>query len=178
VPGPIDEIVELARAALSDITAQLLAGEVSLPYWQRECAGIITRHFGAAYIAGLGHQPTDEEWREMGRELNRQLMYLRQFADAIKAGGLSDAQVAARIVMYADRLRGITNQGVVDALGLHLPQVPGDGNTECLTNCLCSLDIKMGKTEAEVTWVLDGGEHCPDCVRLASEWNPLIVPLQ
>jgi len=43
------------------------------------------------------------------------------------------------------------------------------------TNCQCHLEIDETDEEWQVTWVLGAAEHCPDCVRLASNWTPLKV---
>lgn len=175
MPGPIDEIIGLAREAMGEVTAQLIAGRISPAYWQRECQNIIRRHIWASYATGLGREPTREEERALGRELNRQYRYLRDFTGEVKAEKLSDEQTAHRIGMYADRLKGINNQGENDALDLRLPQVPGDGRTRCLTNCKCYLDIRRTETGHDVYWRLTPAEHCEDCVRLSEQWNPLKI---
>ncbi len=178
MPGPINEIIELLREDLAHQTARLVAGEISLARWQRECGLLIGQHTNASWMAGSGRVATAIEQREIYRETNRQLGYLRRFAEEIRAGNLSEAQIAARINMYADRMRGFYGQGQEALEGVHLPQVPGDGQTQCLTNCRCHLEFKPGEQDftTEVYWRMDeAAEHCPDCVRLAGQWNPLVV---
>jgi hypothetical protein len=174
--GPIDGVIALMRQDLAGFTSQLIADQMSIAAWQRECGLVLRRYTLASYMAGAdGTLPTKAMERELGRELNRQLGYLRRFAEEIRAGKQSDAQIAMRIGMYADRMRGVANDAESKAYGVDLPFVPGDGSTQCRTSCACSIDYQEEDGETVAYWKLGVAEHCPDCFALAdlphTEWQ-------
>jgi len=183
VPGGIDDLIQSVRDALGQHTARLIGGELSVAQWQRECENELRRNIYASYTMGLGRMPTREEEREIQRMLNGQMAYLRGFAEDYRAGRISDEQALVRIGMYADRLRGFEEQGLIDGLGVDLPQVPGDCGTRCLTNCKCHLEFEEDERRRgrgyeavlNVYWVLGDAEHCDDCVKLSQKWNPKVV---
>lgn len=125
---------------------------------------IATAHSAATYAAikeRTGIMPkglSRAERNDLKARVAEQLKYYDRFAE--QAGDMSDAAVAARAQMYAGAVRG-TYYG---ARYPGLSQYPGDGNTKCLTNCLCSLDER----DDGIHWVLDGGEHCSDCEAMAA----------
>jgi len=131
---------------------------------------IATAHSAATYAAikeRTGIMPkglSRAERNDLKARVAEQLKYYDRFA--AQAGDMSDAAVAARAQMYAGAVRG-TYYG---ARYPSLTQVPGDGNTKCLTNCLCSLDER----DDGIYWILDGGEHCADCEAMA-EGSPYNV---
>lgn len=148
----IDQLIASVKEDLGDVTSRLLADEMTPAAWRRECELILRRNVYTAYGIGQGETLTAAQERTVREELNRQIGYLRGFYDDIKAGKLSDEQIAARIGMYADRLRGIEQQGEIDMLGLDLPQVPGDGGTQCL--CLTSPEARV--------WTAQGWQQLVD----------------
>ncbi len=125
---------------------------------------IATAHAAATYAAikeRTGVMPkglSRAERNDLKARVAGQLKYYDKFAE--QAGDMSEAGVGARAQMYAGAVRG-TYYG---ARYPGLSQYPGDGNTQCLTNCLCDLDER----EDGVHWVLDGGEHCDDCEAMAA----------
>lgn len=125
---------------------------------------IATAHSAATYAAikeRTGIMPkglSRAERNDLKARVAEQITYYDRFAE--QAGDMSEAAVAARAQMYAGAVRG-TYYG---ARYPGLNQYPGDGNTQCLTNCLCSLDER----DDGIHWVLDGGEHCDDCETMAA----------
>lgn len=125
---------------------------------------IATAHSAATYAAikdRTGVMPkglSRAERNDLKARVSEQLKYYDRFA--AQAGDMSDTAVAARAQMYAGAVRG-TYYG---ARYPGLNQYPGDGNTKCLTNCLCSLDER----DDGIHWILDGGEHCDDCIAMTA----------
>jgi hypothetical protein len=125
---------------------------------------IATAHSAATYAAikeRTGVMPkglSRAERNDLKARVAEQLKYYDRFA--AQAGDMSEAGVGARAAMYAGAVRG-TYYG---ARYPGLNQYPGDGNTTCLTNCLCDLDER----DDGIHWVLDGGEHCDDCEAMAA----------
>ena len=137
----VDQLINAVKEDLGAITSRLIGGEITPASWRRECELVLRRNVYTAYAVGRAAPLTPAEERMVRQELNRQIGYLQGFYEDVKAGKLSDEQIMARIGMYADRLRGIEQQGEIDDLGLDLPQVPGDGQTQCL--CLTSPEARV-----------------------------------
>ena len=57
------------------------------------------------------------------------------FAEEIAAGQMSVAQVNRRALMYVDAATQSYEQGQAAQVGVTMPAYPGDGTSECLTNC-------------------------------------------
>lgn len=125
---------------------------------------IATAHLAATYAAiqeRTGVLPkglSRAERADVKAAVATQLKYHDAFA--VQAGEMSDAAVAARTQLYAGAIRGTFNNARFPGLS----QVPGDGQTQCRTNCLCSLEEK----DDGIYWVVDGGEHCADCEAMAA----------
>ena len=146
---------------MSTVLDKLIArasGEMKRPGRDMRKA-IATAHSAATYAAikeRTGIMPkglSRAERNDLKARVAEQLKYYDRFA--AQAGDMSDAAVAARAGMYASAVKGTY-------YGQRYPgltQVPGDGQTSCLTRCLCSLDER----DDGIHWVLDGGEHCEDC---------------
>ncbi len=151
---------------MSIILDKLIArasGEMKKPSRDMRKA-IATAHSAATYAAikeRTGVMPkglSRAERNDLKARVAEQLKYYDRFAE--QAGDMSDAAVAARAGMYAGAVRGTYYGQRYPGLS----QVPGDGSTKCLTNCLCSLDER----DDGIYWTLDGGEHCGDCEAMAA----------
>lgn len=106
----------LALVAIQDATQRLADGG-SVQAWQRAMEQILARAHTAASIAGIaeraGVPPNDKLFRGLSRAeradikaaVAAQLEYLSGFVDAVKAGQLSPAQIAARAALYAGATR-------------------------------------------------------------------------
>jgi len=125
---------------------------------------IATAHAAATYAAikeRTGVMPKGLSKAERGdlkAAVAAQLQYYDAFA--AQAGEMSDAAIAARAGMYAGAIRGTFNNARYPGLS----QVPGDGQTQCLTNCVCSLDER----DDGIHWILNAGESCDDCEAMAA----------
>lgn len=125
---------------------------------------IATAHSAAFYAASkerTGVMPkglSRAERADLKAAVAAQLKYYDTFA--AQAGEMSDAAVAARAQMYAGAVRGTFYGARYPGLN----QYPGDGNTKCLTNCLCSLDEK----DDGIHWELSPVENCEDCQAMAA----------
>lgn len=125
----------------------------------------------AALGKGGWDQMTPADWGRVGGDLADQFAYLQRFADEIAVGNLTEGQITTRLGMYAEATKEAywdTWQSTADVTANpdlpELTQTPGDGQTQCLTNCNCSLSAEADG----VHWNLHDGEHCPDCQALAA----------
>ena len=182
VPG-LDEFLGFVKKQLGSATARMIGGALTPSDWFKECQEILQRNIYASYSMGLGRLPTAAEERTIAAMFNEQREYLRNFYEEWQSGALSEEQALMRIGMYGDRMRGFVEEGLVDGLGVDLPQVPGDGGTRCLANCKCHLEFEQSERRRgrgyeavlNVYWVLGDAEHCDDCVKLSQKWNPKVV---
>jgi hypothetical protein len=125
---------------------------------------IATAHT-AAYYAALKERTgvlpkglSKIERGELKARVAEQLKYYDKFAAQV--GDLSEGSIGPRAAMYAKAIRGTYGQARYPGL----KQYPGDGQTQCLTNCLCSLDEK----DDGIHWTLNAGESCSDCEAMAA----------
>lgn len=134
--------------------------------------------YSAAYMAARGgrNAMTQSDWGALGQMLRKQYEFLNEFAAEVAAGQLSEAQIAARAMMYFHSSTQAYYRGMQSVSGVILPAHPGDGSTPCRTNCKCRWSIRETPTEFQATWHLGPTEHCPVCVERATNWAPLVIP--
>jgi hypothetical protein len=180
MPAP-DRIAALLARDIAAITRALLDGG-TVANWERRMLEAIARGHAAAAIAGTterlgveaGSKLLNErnlsraERDEIKRAVAGQVPYLRAFAADIAAGRLSDAQIAARAGLYAGATRA--TYGKARWYGAGLPAMPGDGSTECLTQCGCAWVLRDGA----YYWERGKGDSCPTCVSREARWRPWI----
>ena len=153
-------------------------GQLSPDAWQAEMARLLMAGGLASYAEGRGvpvGQLAPRTRAEIARYLSGQVDYLNKVADEIEAQGWQPAY-EARAQMYGRALRALYEQGAT--FGLPLPAQPGDGSTECLSNCRCRwrVDwIDRENLDADAYWVMGQAEHCPTCRDRAERWAPLRI---
>lgn len=169
------------KVRVNELAAQLAKGQIDILKWQIEMRQAMREAWTLQLVAGAGGDKSkidSAEYLKLGTRLKQQYDYLERFAADITAKNLSQAQIAVRSRMYVDAARAIYWQQIT---GLDLPAYPGDGSTPCLTACKCSWEIKYirdstGKIIGAIAkWVLGRAEHCPVCVKRASDWAALRV---
>lgn len=134
---------------IENITERFLDGKIDLATWQqRMAAELKDAHIVNACIGRGGRaQMTFSDWGRVGARLREQYRYLNRFAEEIKNGLLSNAQISQRALMYARSARISYYDGLTSA-----------------------------KAMAEFTEeqrVLGYAEHCTDCPDLAGYWAPI-----
>lgn len=172
-----------------DLARQLRAGELSVAEWELAMRDEVRDlHVGATVIGRGGDRRSVSfsEWGRTGAYVKQQYRYLHGFAQKLERSAMdamtgqrdfaSQAYIRWRSSLYAGGGKAAYYRGKY--LGM-LPQVPGDGQTRCLSNCKCYLTFEEGNYPwvVHVTWHLTPAEHCPDCLRLAAEWNPYVLEL-
>ncbi len=172
-----DEFLADRKAAIGEATARLVAGEATVADWLlalREAVADLTL---GEYAFGRGgrNAMADADYEAVAQALHGQLGYLQSFAESVRAGDLTARQIAARGALYASAARQAFERGKAASWGLTLEQLPGDGQTRCMANCRCTVEISDNDTEWRVRWVLHAAESCEDCIAMARKWNPLVV---
>lgn len=88
--------------------------------------------------------------------------------DAARQQAVSDLVtklVNARIPLYVNAMAG---QFERSRARFTISMWPGSGDTDCITNCKCSLDWGEDEQGPFVIWKLGAAEHCRDCPDLAA----------
>jgi hypothetical protein len=140
--------------------------------WHNRMAGLIAEHHAAAYFAATRRTDLDAAGRALlTRQIGEQIDYLNGFTDDILAGRYRDSPAAlrARAALYAGSIRATYAHARWGAWDL--PFVPGDGSSECLGNCTCSIQVRdEGDGFGVLIWTLGGTErHCATCPGRAGE---------
>jgi len=164
---------------IAGLAADMAAGEMSTSSWVFGMRGEIKKTYINQYLLAKGGRQnmTQADWGRLGGMLKNQYGYLDKFAQDINAGKMTEAQIKARSQLYINSGRQAYERGRVAALGMpSLPAYPGDGSTQCLTNCQCHWEITEAETEWLAYWTLGAAEHCPDCVQRAQDWAPYRMP--
>lgn len=178
-----DRIAALLARDIAAITRELLDGG-AVANWERRMVEAIARGHAAAAIAGeaergivgrgraalakwLGERALPKATQdEIKRAVAGQAPYLRNFAADVAAGRLSDAQIAARAGLYAGATRA--TWGKARWSGAGLPAMPGDGSSECLTQCGCAWAYRDGA----YYWERGKNDSCPTCISREARWRP------
>jgi hypothetical protein len=164
------------KATLADLTLRYDAGEINFKQFQDTAKLIIKDTYIDLYAMGAGgrNNMTQRDWGRIGAMLKEQYKYLRDMMGQIARGEISARQAIARFAMYINSANEALWKGITRDLPFTLPAYPGDGSTECLTNCRCEWNIIEIPGEGyDCYWVVDHeAENCDDCLRRGSEWRP------
>ena len=169
---------KLEKGDTDRLVERLFSGEINHQQWTLEARQEIKKSFIAQYVYAHGgpQSMTQADWGRIGAMVKPQYAFLRNFEQDLIDGKLSEAQAKARLRMYTKASRQAFEQGRAYAQGLpRLPAYPGDGSTQCLSNCACHWDIDEQPTEWLAVWTLGAAEHCPDCLQRADDWAPYRV---
>lgn len=138
------------KAELLSKTDRLLAGKIDLASWQTQMAKEIRDAWRVNAILGKGgyENMTQADWGRLGGRLRAEYARLNKFAQDIKDGKLSDAQIRARITQYSQGPRVAFN----DALQAAKKDAAYDLSRR----------------------YLGPAEHCEDCIAYAAMgWRPI-----
>lgn len=166
------------KAGIIDTLSKgLMAGDISIQEWVLGFRRTLKQSYIQQYLLGRGGRNvmTQADWGRLGGILQRQYGFMQNFAKDIIDGKLSPAQVNARMKLYFESSTQAFERAKVAAIGLTLPQYPGDGRTQCRSNCKCEWDIHETEATWECYWRLNPAEHCDDCLNNAATYNPYVV---
>ncbi len=180
------DLVELRDLVSDGVTARLLAhlesmfaGDITIQRWILDMRRELEDGYVVEYALGKGgaKRLNAEDYAALGGMLLTQYIALQNFGQQLAQGQVSTGQASNRTSMYGESTTAPFEVGWVAAWGVPtLPQYPGDGNTQCGTNCRCHWRIEETETEWLCTWILDpGAEHCDDCTGNAAVWSPLVI---
>lgn len=162
------------------LTGRLASRELGVGEWEIEMRRIVKDAFGSAYLLSRGgrNAMTQTDWGRVGGLVARQYRYLNQYAQEIAGAGVTRNRALSRSQLYVQAATQSYMRGLL-ATFTDLPRlerVPGDGGSQCLTNCRCVLEVNETDAGWEVYWLDLGDEReCGDCRELATTWAPLQV---
>lgn len=110
-PVVVDQIrerrIEQVKTDLDTIGQLLVDGKISLDTWQDETARALRKlHIEQAILArGGSDRMTKADYLAVGRNLKEEYKYLRNFAQELADGKITEAEFKARLKLYAGRSR-------------------------------------------------------------------------
>lgn len=173
-----DSLAEALRDDAAELAQKLAAGDLTVQEWVLAMRNLLEQAYLEQYALGKGgtNNLFAADLATLGLMLDAQYRYLQNFAEKVAAGELSAEQTAARAQLYMSSSTQAFERGNGAARGLPvLPQYPGDGRTQCRTNCKCNWRIVEYEDRWECFWELNPAEHCKDCVENSRRWKPLVL---
>jgi len=168
------------KRILAQLTQARIDERISTDKWQHAVGQTLSQYHLAAYAHGANidlRQLTPEDHNLVQAVIDNQLKYLDGYATAWNQGRYNDRGEVAlhRSEMYAAATIGTWWMG--KTRGWPLPAWPGDGTTQCKTNCNCSwrIDVLEGEGNANAYWLLGGSDHCQTCSQRAEDWAPIQI---
>ena len=174
-----DAFIAQSKVRTNALAAQIANGDITLQQWQMGMREVIKDTYINEYMLGAGgrNAMTQSDWGRVGQMVREQYEYVDRFARDIADGRYTEAGIAARARMYPESASQAYERGNTESRGMpQLPAYPGDGSTQCLSNCKCRWLIKETDDAWECTWKISPAENCPDCLDRAQRWAPLMVP--
>lgn len=171
-----DAFVASQEQFVTDLAASLADG-MMLRRWEAEMWDRIKIAYDAEFLAGRGGRNaiTNADRSAMARMLKKQRGFLRNFANDIAGGEMTEAAIANRSKLYVRSARQAFERGKARAWGIRLPAYPADGSSECMANDRCSWEIVDRPTKVDAYWRLSVAEHCSTCIDRASRWSPYTI---
>lgn len=165
----------VASDELAGLFRRFKAGTLSASELSSRARSIIRDNHTIAYAIGKGGRlnMAFADWGRLGYDIRQQYTYLDRFLGELDE--LSIEQILARSDLYFGAMRASYFRGRSADYNIVLPAYPGDGTTQCLTNCRCSWRIVSEENRTLAYWTLGAAEHCTDCVARSTLWSPYVV---
>lgn len=177
--GLRDQFTDAMKGRTDGLVSRVAGGDLTAQQWSLEMRKTIKQSYIDQYVLARGGRQnmTQRDWGIVGNMTRRQYEYLQGFERDLRDGKLSEGQAQVRARLYIESSTQAYERGISEGLGMpRLPAYPGDGQTQCRTNCRCHWQIEDMGDEWACTWTLGAAEHCDDCIANAARWAPLLVP--
>lgn len=174
IPTPqLDRLIARLSSLIGAATDALQADPTQADAWYDEVARQLRRYTTAAYLSGAGGTTPPRDL--IDGIIKAQLDYLAAFRDEIAAAEEWKPGWSSRAQMYAESIKAPWWSG--KTRGYPLPAMPGDGTTQCLTNCGCAWEIEelAGDGNADAYWRRAKDDSCQTCVEREQQWSPLQI---
>lgn len=173
MPQELDDLIAMVIERIDELTSELRdSAFVSIDRWQADMANVLVSAHLAAWEIGTGRPPDDQERKILAQIIGDQIDYLNAFADEIDLDRWTK-RYEARARLYAGALKHTYWRALSGSFVL--PAYPGDGSTECRTNCRCEWRIEDRGAWVDAYWVRHASDSCRTCIERESIWSPLLV---
>lgn len=172
IQAEVEAHIQSAQNVMKTLTRQMFTGDIAVGDWQTAVAMELKDAHAAFAMLGAGGRAnmTPEAWGRIGGTLGDEYRHLQTFAEAVAGGSQSEAQAIARIGQYGNAAsQSYWREFAAGTPGADNPNLPlltnrpRDGGTRCRGNCNCEIRVAADG----VHWIMNPGEHCPDCQGLA-----------
>jgi hypothetical protein len=174
-----DEYIREQVTWSEGLASRVASGEMTAQAWESEMRQRLKKSSTAEYMLGRGgiNTMTTDDMKVIEGVLRGQYDYLERFAAEVNADFLSEAQIRARSQLYFESTRQMHERGKASGWEVEadLPCYPGDGDTQCRSNCKCSWEFEENTTETLCYYRLNAAEHCEDCQDRAFQYNPFVI---
>jgi len=180
--------IEVYEANVRRLNRQLANEQISLSEWETRMGRQVKQLHLNAYVVGRSgdwESLTPEDVQALRDEVGRQLQYLRRWRNELAQPGrlddVSPRQLDVRGGLYGSASSASFERGFQSEQGIGpgaLPAQPGDGTTQCLTNCKCRwsiLVLSKDRGDFNANWQLGASEHCQTCRDRARSWLGLKI---
>lgn len=175
LPGGLRRLIKGYLDAIRDSLPDLRPAEVEK--WLRDMAKLIAQYFGAAWMSGQDSPDLDAgEVEQVIDQVQAEVGFLRKFALEVQGAEEFQAGWEKRAESYANGIKAPYWSGKTKVLPL--PAMPGDGTSQCLTNCRCKWEVRTldeGAGNWDAYWRLGQADHCQTCIERARQWAPLRI---
>ena len=169
-------LIALMLLDVRRLMAALEAGRATVEQWQQQFSEALARYHTAEYMVGQrGTDLSNAGRRYLGKTVEAQIGFLRNFATEIQGAAEFQQGWNARAAMYAQGIGQSYWKGATKMLPL--PAMPKDGTTQCLTNCGCAWEITEldGDGNYDCYWRRAKTDSCQTCVQRERDWAPLKI---
>jgi hypothetical protein len=187
-----DGDLEAATDNLETIFNALTVGAFTFDDFLTESTKELTKMYIRALIWGRGGitNVTAGDWGAMVDLLREQIKFFEDYTQEIELDRISEHEAHRRLLMYANSARAAYEMGSLTASGVPLTAVrripqPGDGSTDCKTNCKCHWRVEDDyaiESNGErvfigwrLYWELGAADHCETCLDRRDNWYPLVI---
>jgi len=171
----ITRLQSLIDAATGNLIDNLSPAQIS--EYHEVMEELLSRYHLAAYMVGAGQDVVSDKAREKILEgVANQLAFLQGFITEIEDNDTFEMGWQARARMYGESIKEPYWNGRVKLLPL--PSMPGDGTTNCKTNCGCSWEVKAvnaDKGDYDARWRRGLKDSCQTCIERENTWNPIRI---
>ena len=177
--GLRDEMIDTWRVRVQDLADALGEGRLTVQEWTLQMRREVSHVFSDEYLLAKGGRNAlfQADLDAIEDMLTTQFGFLQNFAEEVKAGELSKAQIAARSELYLDSGTQAHERGKASRYGITLPTYPADGSQICRARCRCRWDIDETDDEFLATWLVNAAaRHCETCLTNAATYKPYVVP--
>ena len=175
-----DMLTDLWMERVRLMAEWLALGELTIQEWTLGMRREVQNVFVDEYMMAKGGQNAMymEDFTILADLLFQQFGYLQDFAEVVREGQLSKAQIGARSELYMESATQSFERGRARRHGIILPAYPADGSQICQSRCRCKWNIKETDERVDAFWKLDpSAAHCKTCIANSEAWNPYWLPL-